>query len=73
MTALFLARAEMGSIFAKFKISAALRSKPPPATKYVLPSGDNVRIYKENANRWCGPVKIIRSDGKQVTVSDGKS
>lgn len=44
----------------------------PPATKFRLVPGDDIRVYKENEMEWCGPVKIIRIDRK-VNITDGKT
>ena len=74
MAALQTARKEMSSIVARLRIQEALRSRLPPAAKYLIEPGDLVHIYREgNAStksqgEWKGPFKVVSVRGKQVTV-----
>lgn len=71
MAALSFARAEMATITAELRIAQALSSKLPPARKFAFAPGDHVRVYKEQGKPWCGPVRVVRTCVKEVTVSDG--
>ena len=44
--ALKSARAEMESIVAEQRIRKALKSKIPPATKYLIKPDDQIRLYR---------------------------
>lgn len=68
---LALSRVEMGTITAEVKIAQALRSKFSPATHYDFKPSDDVRVYKEKEKRWSGPVMVMQTSSRQVTVADG--
>lgn len=54
MHAMEVARLEMTNITAKIKLQRALRSKLPPATKYLVNTGDQVYVQneKERDSKW---------------------
>lgn len=33
--------------------------------------GDEVHVYREQDRKWSGPVKVMRTAGKEITVTDG--
>ena len=70
--ALRLARQEMETIVAQTRIKTALRSKLPPATKYLIKPGDDVRVYRERSKRWNGPFKVTKVSDKIISVTDGE-
>ena len=49
----------------------ALKSKLPPATRYLVKPGDYVRVYRESSKKWEGPFKVKRVSSKLVSVTDG--
>lgn len=69
--ALKKAKAEMESIVAEQRIKKALKSKLPPATKYLIKPGDQVRVYQEIPKRWDGPFTVTKISDKIVSVTDG--
>lgn len=69
--ALKTARAEMEAIVAETRIQKALRSKLPPATKYLILPGDLVRVFRERSGRWEGPFTVTKVSKKIISVTDG--
>jgi len=67
------ARAEMESIVAEQRIRKALKSKLPPATKYLIKPGDQVRVYRELSKRWDGPFTVTKVSNKIISVTDGNT
>lgn len=59
LSALKLAKEEMERISAEQKLLRALRSKLPPAAKYLIQPGDLVRVFREVPRKWIGPVKVV--------------
>ena len=70
--ALRTAKAELEQIVAEKRISTALRSKLPPATKYLIKPGDQVRVYREQTRKWEGPFTVHRTTPKIISVTDGR-
>lgn len=68
--ALQLARAEMKSIVAENRIKISLRSKLPHATRYLIRPGQEVRVYRENKNKWEGPCEVTEVVDKVIYVTD---
>lgn len=71
IAAIDLARAEMETITSELLISQGFRSKLSPVTQFHFKPGDHVRIYKEKERRWCGPVKVTKTSGKEITIIYG--
>lgn len=72
MRALKTARENMAQIAAGQRIQHALKSKIPPASRYVLKPGDLVRVYRGKYRRWIGPIEVVKLEGKSVFVSETK-
>lgn len=68
---LSIARAEMATIISGLQVAQALRSKVSPATNGAFAPGDHERLFEEKVNFWCGPVRVVRTCDKEVTLSDG--
>lgn len=66
------ARREMEAYVAEQRICTALQSRLPPATKFALKLGQDVRVYREEHRKWVGPYKIDRITDKMIYVTDGK-
>lgn len=71
MKALDCARREMEQITVERRIFRALKSKITPASKYTFRPGSSVRVYREEAKRWIGPVEVFLVEGKMIRVTDG--
>ena len=69
MEAMEIARLEMADIVAKQKIQRALRSRAPPASKYIINPGDDVYLHRENDLKWRGPFQVTRTFDKCVWVA----
>lgn len=68
MNAMTIARKEMANITARLRIQKALKSKLPPATKYLINPGDQVYVYSEKSKHWNGPFPVTRTFEKSVWV-----
>ena len=69
--ALRTAKAEMEKIVAETRIKRALKSKLPPATKFLIKPGDEVRVYREISKKWEGPFTVTKTSPKLISVTDG--
>ena len=69
MEAMEIARLEMADIVSKLKIQRALRSRAPPASKYIINPGDNMYVHRENDLKWRGSFQVTKTFGKCVWVA----
>lgn len=51
-------RGEMEILAVGLRVSAALKDRIPPATKYEFLTGQRERVYSKNSRRWEGPFNI---------------
>lgn len=74
MKVLAEARAEYEAIIAEMRITAAMRHAVPEAANRTYDAGKKVLVFRENDKEWCGPLTVIKTEGKIVTVKgDGGS
>lgn len=71
MEAMETKRCEIEKIVAGLMVSAALRARLPPATKFNFSAGQRVRDYRETGRRWEGPFRITPIQGKPIWIPDG--
>lgn len=69
MAAIALAKSEMSTITMEPLIIHANRFQLPPSTKRHCEPGDQASNYREKD--WCGLIKVIRKDVKELIVTDG--
>lgn len=67
------ARREMGPNVAEQRIRRTLKLSTPSGTKFNHQSGDSVRVYREDTNKWVGTYRISRLSGRTIHLTDGKS
>ena len=69
MRALSAARTEMETITSELRLSKALLTALPAATKQVFKAGQEVLVFREKERvRWTGPYKITKIHGKQAFI-----
>ena len=74
MKALAEARAEYEAIVAELRITAAMKHAVPAAASRVYAEGDAVLVFRERDKEWCGPLTVVKTEDKIVTVrSEGGS
>lgn len=61
----------METIVAKSRITRALQSKLPPATKYLILPRDLVIVFRAKTKRWEGLFTVIRTSKKIISRKDG--
>lgn len=72
MTALREARSEMETIVSQLRIRRAILAKVPRCSDFVLEPGDMVRVFRESDKSYIQPYPVLRVDGKQVYILDGR-
>ena len=70
MEALQKAQAELNSIVAERRIRRALLHKVPNAADVVFRPGTEVLVYRENEQKWRGPLLVVAVKEKIVTVKN---
>lgn len=67
------AGAEMASIVSEMRISQALSYKPPSAVSILHTSGDMVRVYRDNDEKFLELFRVIKVDDNEIFVDyDGR-
>jgi hypothetical protein len=72
MLAMDSVRREMDTIISELRIKRALSSKTSPGAIRVFLPGELVYVYRERPEKWIGPFRITKIDGKTVYVRDGQ-
>ena len=68
MKVLAEARAEYEAIVAELRITAAMKHAVPEAASRVYAEGDKVLVFRERDKEWCGPLTVVDTADKIVTV-----
>lgn len=71
MKAIKTAQEDMSVITAEARIKEALKFKMSPSWHYNIKPVDLVRVFREAAKKWLGPVEFIKVKLKLVHVSNG--
>lgn len=69
MAAKALACSGMATVTAELRIATSLKAGTSSAT-YFRFKPDLVRFYKEKERKSCGPIKIVETMDKEITVTD---
>lgn len=71
MAALALARLEMATETVELCIAQAIRSKLPLDSNFIFNPRGEVGVFRQQDCRCCSLVKVLRTSGNAVNVSDG--